>query len=74
MDFDRPEKWYSVKEVAYVLGVSRDTVMRQIRAGYLRAFQLPCKSSNRRRVYRTYRVRGSDLLAHVETGMVDARQ
>lgn len=38
---DSNEKMLSVKEVAYVLGVSRDSVSRLIRRGELRAVRLP---------------------------------
>ena len=61
LDSIQPEKWYSVKEVAAVLGFSEDTVIRQINRGFLKAFVLPGKSDKRRRVYRCRRVRGQDL-------------
>jgi excisionase family DNA binding protein len=35
------EKMYSVKEVAGLLGVSRDSVVRLIQNGHLRAIRLP---------------------------------
>ena len=38
---DSNEKMLSVKEVAYVLGVSRDSVSRLIRRGELKAVRLP---------------------------------
>lgn len=38
---DSNEKMLSVKEVAYALGVSRDSVSRLIRRGELRAVRLP---------------------------------
>ncbi len=60
-----PEKWYSVKEVAGLLGFSRDTVIRQIRRGYLKAFVLPGKSSVRRRPYESRRIKGSEILRYV---------
>ncbi len=60
-----PEKWYSVKEVAGLLGLSRDTVIRQIRQGFLKAFVLPGKSAVRRRVYASRRIQGSEILRYV---------
>jgi hypothetical protein len=45
-------------------GFSTDTVIRQIRAGYIKAFTLSCKPSVLRRVYRwCYRVQGSEIAA-----------
>ena len=38
---DTFEKMYSVKEVAGQLGVSRDSIVRLIRNGHLRAVRLP---------------------------------
>lgn len=59
------EKWYSVKEVSEFVGFSTDTVIRQIRAGYIKAFTLPCKTSPRRRVYRCYRIHGAEIIRYV---------
>jgi excisionase family DNA binding protein len=55
------EPMYSVKEVAFALGVSRDTVIRQINKGKLAALIMPSLSSKRRRVYRTRRVSVREL-------------
>ncbi len=60
-----PERWYSVKEVSGLLGFSRDTVIRQVRRGFLKAFVLPGKSSVRRRVYESRRIQGSEVLRYV---------
>ena len=65
-----PEKWYCVKEVAEFLGFSRDTVIRQVRRGFLKAFVLPGKSAVRRRVYESRRIRGSEILRYVREHMV----
>jgi excisionase family DNA binding protein len=65
-----PEKWYSVKEVAGLLGFSRDTVVRQIRRGLLKAFVLPGKSSVRQRVYKSRRIQGSEVLRYVREHMM----
>jgi len=53
------EKMYSVKEVAGMLGVGRDTVMRLIRRGRLRALKLPVCGGRGRNV--TYRVSEGDV-------------
>jgi hypothetical protein len=66
LDSIQPEKWYSVKEVAAILGFSEDTVIRQIIRGFLKAFVLPGKSDKRRRVYRCRRVRGRDLCRYID--------
>jgi hypothetical protein len=65
MDSVSPDQWYSVKEVGGFLGFSRDTVIRQIRAGFLKAFVLPGKSAKRRRVYESRRIQGSEILRYV---------
>jgi hypothetical protein len=57
-----PEKWYSVKEVSDFIGLSEDTIRRQIGKGFLKAFRLPEKSSLRRRVYKVFRILGSEVL------------
>lgn len=61
-----PDQWYSVKEVGGHLGISRDTVIRQIEAGNLEAFKLPARSSKRKRVYRSRRVQGAELIRFIE--------
>lgn len=64
-----PERWYCVKEVAGLLGFSRDTVIRQVHKGFLKAFVLPGRSSVRRRVYASRRIQGSELLRYVREHM-----
>jgi predicted site-specific integrase-resolvase len=54
------EKWESAKEFAYRLDVSRDTVIRWIKRGYLKAFRFPCPARNRKRTYESYRIRLDD--------------
>ena len=66
MDSIQPEKWYSVKEVAAILGFGEDTVIRQINRGFLKAFVLPAKSDKRKRVFRSRRVLGRDFLRYIE--------
>lgn len=57
---DSNEKWYSVKEFAGSLAVGRDTVIRWIQKGVLRAFKFPGQSNKRKRVYRSYRISESE--------------
>lgn len=66
LDSVNPEKWYSVKEVAAILGFSEDTVIRQTNRGLLRAFVLPGSSSRRRRVYQCRRVLGRELIRYIQ--------
>ena len=72
MDSVKPEKWYSVDEVSGILRISRDAVIRQIHAGNLAAFILPVTSKRRKRVYRSYRVQGSELIRFVSVNMTRA--
>ena len=69
LDSVNPEQWYSIKEVAGLLGVSRDTVIRQVRQGFLTAFVLPGNSAVRRRAYATRRIQGAELLRYVREHM-----
>jgi excisionase family DNA binding protein len=54
------EKWYSVKEFAGTLSVGRDTVIRWIQKGVLRAFKFPTNSNRRPRKYNSYRISESE--------------
>jgi excisionase family DNA binding protein len=58
---DSNEKWYAVKEVAAMRGVSQDTVRRWIQRGFVRAFKFPCRSNRRRRVYDCFRISEDEL-------------
>ena len=64
LDSVLPEKWYSVSEVSEVLGFQRDTVIRQIKAGFLKAFILPRKPT-RKRVFCSYRIQGAEIIRYV---------
>jgi hypothetical protein len=57
-----PEKWYSVDAVAAHWNVGRDTVIRRIAQGFVKAFVIPCKSSVRKRCYEVRRIKGSEVL------------
>jgi hypothetical protein len=69
LDSIQPEKWYSVKEVAAILGVAEDTVIRQINRKLLKAFILPGRSDKRVRIYQCRRVLGCDLLRYIDGHM-----
>jgi excisionase family DNA binding protein len=58
-----PHRWYTVKEVAAILGYDEMTIRRRIEAGKIRAFRLP-KSRNGTNQY--YRVQGLELVRVIE--------
>ena len=62
VDFVEPAKWYTVDQTAEILGFSRDTVIRLIKAGELEAMTLPTKSGRRRRVYLSRRIQGAEII------------
>jgi hypothetical protein len=66
LDSIQPEKWYSVKEVAGFLGFSEDTIIRLVNRGLLKAFVLSMASSKRKRVFRSRRILGRDLLRFID--------
>jgi predicted DNA-binding transcriptional regulator AlpA len=68
LDSVQPERWYSVKEVSAIVGLSRDTIIRQIHGGFLKAFILP-KKRTRRGIYRVYRIRGAEVLRWLDAGV-----
>jgi hypothetical protein len=63
------EKWYSVKEVAAILGFSEDTVIRQINRGFLKAIVLLGHSDKRRRSYRCRRIQGAEIIRYIKIFM-----
>jgi excisionase family DNA binding protein len=67
VDFVEPGKWYSVDEVAEVLGFSRDTIIRLTKKGLLEALTLPAAARSRRRVYSSRRVQGAEIVRFVKT-------
>ena len=69
LDSIQPEKWYSVKEVAAVLGFSEDTVIRQVNRRLLKAFVLPGRSDKRVRTYQCRRVQGSEIIRYLKSYM-----
>ena len=62
VDFVDPLRWYTVNETAKVLGFSRDTVIRLIEAGELEALTLPAKSNRRKRVFKSRRIQGAEII------------
>jgi hypothetical protein len=67
LDSIQAEKWYSVKEVAAVLGFSEDTVIRQVNRRLLKAFVLPGRSDKRVRTYQSRRVQGGEIIRYIKT-------
>jgi excisionase family DNA binding protein len=57
---DSSERWYSVKEFAMSLSVGVDSVRRWIKEKKLRAFKMPKLTSQRHRVYDSYRIAESE--------------
>jgi excisionase family DNA binding protein len=66
---DSDEKWYSVKEFAGSLAVGRDTVIRWIQRGVLRAFRFPAPSKKRKRKYESYRISESERQRFIRSWM-----
>ena len=69
LDSIQPERWYSVKEVAAILGFSEDTVIRQINRGFLKAFVLPGRSGKRKRIYESRRTQGAEIIRYIKVFM-----
>jgi excisionase family DNA binding protein len=67
LDSVKPEKWYSVKEAADILGFSRDTVIRQIDEEFLKAFTRPYRASRRLRIYQSRRIQGVEKIRYIKT-------
>jgi excisionase family DNA binding protein len=68
---DANEKWYSVKEVAAHLEVDPETVRRWILDGELEAFEFPCRSSRRPRIYISRRISRTELLRFIKSRMTE---
>ncbi len=60
MDSFKPEKMYSVKEVAALLGWSPDTVRRLVDRGLIRPLVIP-QVGRRKRRYRSMRIPESEV-------------
>jgi excisionase family DNA binding protein len=61
-----PEKWYTVRQTAKILGWSVDAVRRWVYAGHLQAFIMPGRSGRRKRVFRSARIQGREIIRFVE--------
>lgn len=59
-------KWYSVKELSHLSGLSVDTIRRLIYRGHLKAVQLPVVGRRRVRIYRCCRVLGREWRLFIE--------
>ncbi len=66
---DSNEKWYSVNEFAGSLAIGRDTVVRWIQRGVLRAFRFPVPSKKRTRKYNSYRISESERQRFIRSWM-----
>jgi len=66
LDSVQPEKWYSVKEAADILGFSEDTVIRQVNRGFLGAFVLPHERRRGRRLHVSRRIQGCELIRYIK--------
>lgn len=60
------EKWYSVVEVSRIVGWSEDVVRRWIQRGLMQVFIQPGTSNRRKRVYRSVRVQGCEIIRFVK--------
>lgn len=69
LDSVQPEKWYSVKEAAAILGYSDDTISRQVERGLLRAFVLPTNHGRNRHAHKFVRIQGCELIRYIRTHM-----
>lgn len=69
LDSIEPSKWYSVKEVAAILGFSEDTIIRQTNRGFLKAFVLPVKYSTRKRKFKSRRIQGAEIILYIKLYM-----
>ena len=58
---DAQEKWYSVKEVAGMLGCSCDHIRRLVFRGHLKAIRLSVNYNKRKRRYVSLRISGTAL-------------
>jgi excisionase family DNA binding protein len=71
---DSIEKWYSVKEVAGLCGVSSDTVRHWIQRKLPRAFKFPGRSNRRRRAYDCFRISEGALDRFTRVNMTSPRE
>ena len=55
------EKWWSISEVAFRYRVSRDTIIRRVEAGFLKALVMPRMGRRGTRVYKTRLISESEL-------------
>ncbi len=69
------ERWYSVMEVAQIVGWSEDVVRRWIQRGLIEAFVQPETGNRRKRVYRSVRIQGCEIVRFMKAHLsrVDER-
>jgi len=61
LDSIEQERWYSVVEVAQIVGWSEDVVRRWIQRGLIEAFVQPGTRNRRKRTYRSVRIQGCEI-------------
>jgi excisionase family DNA binding protein len=66
------EKWYSVKEFAASLAVGRDSVIRWIQRGLLRAFRFPTPHKKGKRKRDSYRISESERQRFIRSWMTSS--
>jgi hypothetical protein len=64
-----PEKWYSVRDTAKILGWSEDTIYRRIEKGLIQAQIGESDSSRRRRKNTSFRVQGCEIIRYAKEHM-----
>jgi Helix-turn-helix domain len=69
LDSIDPEKWYSVKEAAAILGFADDTISRQVARGLLKAFVLPKEHTRNGRGHTFVRIQGYELIRYIKNHM-----
>jgi hypothetical protein len=64
-----PERWYTVREVARILGWSEDAVYDWVHAGLLEAFIKPITSPRRPRIWMGQRIQGCEIIRFVKANL-----
>ena len=61
-----PEKWYTVRETAKIIGCGVDSIRRWIYDGHLQAFIMPGRAGRRKRIFRSARIQGREIIRFVD--------
>lgn len=73
VDSIEPEKWYSVRDTARVLGWSYDVVGDWIERGHLQAFVMSWQGDRRKRKYRGKRVQGCEIIRFIRAHLTSVK-